>query len=63
MVTDDKQYEHVSQQVRHHNDRILGSFDLFIRLFSAVVAGAIWLLCRRVLPVGVHITRYSLTFS
>ena len=43
MVSDDKQYEHVSQQVRHHNDRILGSFDLFIRLFSAVVGGAIWL--------------------
>ena len=43
MLTDDKQYEHVSLQVRYHNDKIEGSFNPFIRLFSAVVAGAIWL--------------------
>lgn len=43
MVTDDKQYEFVSGQVRYHNDKIIESLNLFLKLFSAIVGGSIWL--------------------
>jgi hypothetical protein len=43
MVTDDKQYEFVSKQVRYHNEKIIGAFKLFIQLFSAIIGGTIWL--------------------
>jgi hypothetical protein len=38
MVSDEKQYEFVSGQVRYHNEKIIESFEFFIKMFSAVVA-------------------------
>jgi hypothetical protein len=43
VVSDEKQYEFVSEQVRYHNEKIIESFNFFIQLFSAVVGGCIWL--------------------
>jgi len=43
MITPDKEYEFVSSQVRYHNEKIIEAFNLFIKLFSAVIGGSIWL--------------------
>jgi hypothetical protein len=43
MVSDDKQYEFVSEQIRFHVNKIYDSFKLFIQLFSAIVGGSVWL--------------------
>lgn len=43
MVSDEKQYESVSTQVRYLNDKILESFNLYLKLFSGIVGGSIWL--------------------
>jgi hypothetical protein len=38
-----KRYQFVTQQLRYHNEKIIEAFKLFIKLFSAIVGGAIWL--------------------
>jgi hypothetical protein len=43
MVSVDKEYEFVSEQIRFHVDKVYESFKLFIQLFSAIVGGSIWL--------------------
>jgi hypothetical protein len=43
MVGDEKQYEFVSGQVRYHNEKIIESFEFFIKVFTTVVGGSIWL--------------------
>ena len=43
MISPEKEYEFVSGQVRYHNEKIIESFNLFIKLFSGVVGGSIWL--------------------
>jgi hypothetical protein len=43
VITPDKEYEFVSSQVRYHNEKIIEAFNLFIKLFSAIVGGSIWL--------------------
>ncbi len=43
MVSDDKQYEFVSGEIASRNGRIYETRGQFIRVFSAVVGGSIWL--------------------
>jgi hypothetical protein len=43
MVSEEKQYEFVSEQVRYFNEKIIESFNFFIKVFSAVAGGSIWL--------------------
>ncbi len=43
MIENEKRYEFVTSQIRYHNEKVIESFNLFIRLFSGIVAGAVWL--------------------
>lgn len=43
MVQDSDRYQFVTGQTRYYNDKIIESFNLFIKLASAIVAGVLWL--------------------
>ena len=43
MISPDKQFEFVTTQISAQIDRIYDAFKRFIQLFSAIVAGTVWL--------------------
>ncbi|MBR1227196.1 MULTISPECIES: hypothetical protein [unclassified Bradyrhizobium] len=43
MVSEDKHYEFLTKQIADRSQKIYESFNQFIRLFSAVVGGTIWI--------------------
>ena len=47
MISDEKQYEFVTRQLNYHNDKIIDSFNQFVRLISAIIAGSIWVLTQQ----------------
>jgi TRAP-type C4-dicarboxylate transport system permease small subunit len=50
MVSVDEEYKFVSEQTRYHNEKIIEALNLFIRLFSAIVGGSIWLSTQAHIP-------------
>ncbi|HEY1606575.1 MAG TPA: hypothetical protein VGF77_13365 [Allosphingosinicella sp.] len=43
MISDDVHYRFVSEQCRYHSEKAGDAFTLFVKIFSAVVGGALWL--------------------
>jgi hypothetical protein len=43
MVSVDKEYEFCSSQVRYHNERIIEAFQMFVKIFSAIAGGSVYL--------------------
>ena len=41
MIDDVERYKNTTKQIQCHNEKIIGSFNLFIRLYSVIVGGAI----------------------
>jgi hypothetical protein len=43
MVSPERRYEFVTQQIRYHNEKIIQAFSLFVKLATAIVGGVVWL--------------------
>jgi len=43
MLSSDVEYTHVSAITKYKSDLIHGAFDQFIKIFTAIVGGSIWL--------------------
>jgi hypothetical protein len=43
MISDEKQYEFVTSQIKLQTERIYDAFKLFVQVFSAIVGGSVWL--------------------
>lgn len=42
-ISNERQYEFVTTQIRYHDEKIIESFKLFIQVLSAIVGGSIFL--------------------
>lgn len=43
MISDEKRYTFITEQLRYHNEKILQAFGLYVKLFSGIIGGLIWL--------------------
>ena len=42
-IPPEMRYQFVTGQIKYHNEKIIESFNLFIRLFTGIVVAAVWL--------------------
>jgi hypothetical protein len=43
MIEDVERFKNVTSKIEYHNEKIIEAFNLYVRLFSAIVGGAVWL--------------------
>jgi hypothetical protein len=51
LVSEEKEFDYVVGQIRYLNDKIIESFNFFIKVFSAVVGGSVWLTLQKGMTV------------
>jgi hypothetical protein len=61
MLSADAEYNHVSDITKYKSDLIHGAFDQFIKVFTAVVGGSIWLSRQKDLTKSDHMNFRTLS--